>query len=159
MKRILVDLRIFLAVMVVLGLALAIIALALASVYNAPVQHEVDFRGTASAKVTNYSTVLISQNFTESGIPAGALLGIEWDFSGPGGEVAILAYAGPTVSAPGAEVCDEGPTLGGSCAWMANGQSYTVSIWEVISYPGESSANFTTSVSVWGWFTYSSPAR
>jgi hypothetical protein len=159
-KRILVDLRVYLATVVVLGVALALVGLAFAGVYNAPIEHRVYFQGDVTARVVNYSTIVTQQNFTELGIPSGAILGFGW-YYGDIGAVAILAYAGPSPAGTNAVVCAEGPTTFGLCAWTANGQSYTVSISQAISAPALplSSANYTSEVSVQGWYAYSTPAH
>lgn len=158
MRRILVDLRVFLATVVVLGVVLGLVGLALANVYNDPVEHVVDFQGLATAKVINYTTIVAQHNFTESGIPAGALLGINWN-DGSGQAVAILAYTGASPSENNAVVCTEGPMWFGTCAWTADGQSYTVSITQSLTAPPLSSANYTTDVGVQGWYAFSTPAH
>jgi hypothetical protein len=156
-RRVWVDFRVFLAAVVILGVALALVGLAFAGIYNDPVEHVVDFQGLVTAKVTNYTTIVTQSNFTESGIPNGALLGFDWN-DGSGQAVAILAYAGMSPSGNNAIVCSEGPMWFGSCAWTANGQSYTVSISQSDSAPPLSSANYTTYVGVQGWYAYSTPA-
>jgi hypothetical protein len=156
-RRILVDLRVFLATVVVLGVALGLVGLAYASVYNDPVEHVVDFQGLVTAKVINYSTIVAQHNFTESGIPNGALLGFNWN-DGSGQAVAILAYTGASPFGNNAVVCTEGPAWFGSCAWTADGQSYTFSISQSLS-PSGLPANYTTDVGVQGWYTFSTPAQ
>jgi len=155
MRRRTVDLRIFLATVIVLGVALTFVSLAFAGVYNTPVQHVVEFRGVATARVVNYSKVVSQQNLTETGIPAGALLGFTWDYSGPGGEVAILASSGGGPSGGWAVVCESGLDTLGSCAWTATGQPFTVSISGSMSAPPVTGPNYTAYVGIQGWYTYS----
>jgi hypothetical protein len=159
-KRILVDLRVYLATVAVLGVALALVGLAFAGVYNAPIEHMVSFQGGAIARVVNYSTIVTQQNLTELGIPSGATFGFDW-YYGNAGAVTIFAYTGPNPAATNAVVCTEGPATSGSCAWTANGQSYTVSIAQAISIPALpfSSANYTAEVNIQGWYAYSTPAH
>ena len=160
MKRFLVDLRVLIVVVVALGAALAVVSVELVGVYNAPVQHTTDFYGLATAKVINYSTIVGRQNFTITGIPAGALLGLNWDFAGPGGSPGVTVYAGPNPNSNNAQVCDEGPQsyYTGSCSWTGNGQSLTVTLSTMTSAPPVTSANYTAEVIVQGWYVYTSPA-
>lgn len=162
MRRILVDLRIFLATVAVLGVALALVSLAFLGIYNAPIEHIVTFYGAAYAKVENYSTIVRLQNFTESGIPRGALLGFRW-VNSFGGSVAILALAGNNTSISTVAGCQENPGYEpswGGCAWTAESPSFTVSIWYAYCPPSPScSGNFTAVVGVQGWYSYSTPAQ
>lgn len=153
MKRVLVDLRILIVVVVILGAALAIVGVELAGVYNAPVQHVTDFSGQISAKMINYSTVVSLQNFTVTGVPAGALLGFNWVTTSPG-------EAGVVASARGAgDVCNELPSISGGCSWTANGQTLTVMIWDLTPVlPGYGGGNWTEYVTVQGWYVYTTPA-
>jgi len=159
MRRILVDLRVFLATVIVLGAALGWVSFSFWEVHSAPVQHVVEFHGVASAKVVNYTTVVAQQNLTESGVPVGALLGFNWTSIGPYGVDGVLAYSGTSPTGNYAVVCASGITMLGSCAWTANGQSFTISILQSSSGPGASPANYTTEVNVLGWYEYSTPAH
>ena len=160
MERVLVDLRVLIVVVVILGAALAVVGVGLVGVYNAPVQHLIYFQGNISAKVINNSTIVSRENLTVTGVPAGALLGFNWVLSGPGGAVGILAYTGDSPSGNNAQVCDEAPQFysQGSCAWAANGQTLTVEISAMISDPPITPANYTGYVFVQGWYLYSTPA-
>jgi hypothetical protein len=159
-KRILVDLRVLIAVLVALGATIAFLGLEVAAVYNAPVQHVTDFEGTISAKVVNYSTIVSRQNLTVNGVPAGALLGFNWTLSGPGGAAGIMAYAGPNPDLSGAGACIEAPQFytEGSCSWVADGRSLTVTISEMTSAPPVTGANYTGYVFVQGWYAYTTAA-
>ena len=158
MQRALVDLRIFLATVVALGVALALVSLAFVGVYNAPIEHIITFQGGSSARVVNHSTIVGLQNFTESGVPVGALIGFSWS-TGFGGGVTILAYAGHSTSISTLVGCEEGPAYFGSCAWTADNQSFTVSITYADCPAPICSANFTAIVGLQGWYVYSTPAR
>ena len=158
MRRILVDLRVFLAAVVVLGVSLTFVSLAYAGVYNDPVEHVVYFQGGAIARVVNYSTIISQQNFTVSGFPSGALLGFNWSWGGVGAGVTILAYSGSSPNGVGAVVCTESG-WSGTCSWMADGPTYTVSISQSTSFPSVSSANYTVTAVIQGWYVYSTPAR
>lgn len=158
MRRILVDLRVFLATVTVLGVALAILGLAFLGIYNAPIEHVVNFQGEVSVRVANHSTIVGLQNYTETGVPLGALLGFSWN-TGFGGVVSIFAYNGTDMSVSTAAGCAEGPAWFGSCAWTAAGPSFTVSVTYVNCPSPICSANFTAAVGVQGWYSYSTPAR
>ncbi len=149
--------RIFLTTVVVLGVALAFVSLAFVGVYGAPIEHIVTFQGGSYAKVVNHSTIISLRNFTESGVPVGALIGFSWA-TGFGGGITILAYAGHNTSISSLVGCEEGPAYFGSCAWTADNSSFTVSITYANCPAPICSANFTAIAGVQGWYVYSTPA-
>ncbi len=163
MKRILIDLRIFLAVVAALGVALAVVSAAFLGIYNAPIDHVVEFQHLITAKVVNWSTIVSWQNFTESGVPIGALLEFGWWLTtGPGVAVSILAANGTSATWGTLVGCGEGPATFGTCGWTTDNHSFTISISQSISAPGfpmGPSANYTASVGFQGWYSYSTPAR
>lgn len=156
MKRTSVDLRVFIATVVLLVAALALLGTAFVTVYNAPEQHLVSFQGDITATVVNYSTIVHRQNLTESGIPNGARLALNWVFAGPGGQIALLAYVGSSPDGRNAVVCETGPTTiySGACAWMAVDGTFTILISASVGEAPLTGANFTAEVSVQGYYTY-----
>lgn len=159
MRRILIDLRIFLAAAIVLGLALAGVSIAFLGVYNEPIDHVVQFQHDVTATVVNYSTIVGEQNFTEIGVPVGALLEFGWQVTSGPIAVTILVVNGTT---SGVNRCLDGPASMGSCGWTTDNRSFTVSIFQSMmtrGLPGLSSANYTATVSLQGWYSYSTPAR
>lgn len=164
MRRVLVDLRVFLAKAVVLGASLMSVGLAFAGVYNAPVEHVVGFQGLVTARIVNYSRIVHQQNFTESGFPYGALVGLEWTQSNSG-EVAVYIVGrmlvGPGNNGYNGSVCwtTLAQALSGWCAWTANGSSHTVFISQAQGFSGITGANYTTGLNLQGWYTYSTPAH
>jgi len=158
-KRV-VDLRVLIAIVVVLGAALAVTSIELVNVYNSPVQHVAYFQGSVTAKVVNYSTIVGEHNYSLTGVPAGALLGFNWDNAGPGGMAGVIAYEGPNPNGFNAQVCVEAPQVydTGSCTWTANGQTLTVIISDWTSVAPFTPANFTGEVTVQGWYAYTTPA-
>lgn len=163
MRQILIDLRIVLAAVAALGVALAVVTVAFLGIYNAPIDHVVEFQHTITAKVENWSTIVSWQNFTESGVPIGAILEFRWWLgSGPGEAVTILAANGTSTTWGTWVGCGEGPATFGSCGWAANNHSFTISISQSISapgIPGGPSANYTAVVGVQVSYSYSTPAR
>ena len=109
MLRRTVDLRVFLVTVAVMAAALILVTLAFAGVYDAPIEHRVNFQGGATASVVNYSTIVSQQNFTVSGIPAGALLGFTWETGQDAVVGTITAYPGPIPSGSSPLLCTSGP--------------------------------------------------
>jgi hypothetical protein len=151
-KRILVELRLIVVVVVLAALVtLAVLA-------TVPTQHFGTFSGSISAQVNEDYSSASATGMSVGGIPAGAQVAFNWTSETPSANASVEAFSGSNPGGFNAVACYVSFSTIGSCAWTANGDSYTIAIEGGGGCPAcSNSTTYEVSVLVTGWFVYSGP--
>lgn len=152
MKRILVDLRL------VVGVVILVTLVTLGILASTPTQHFGTFSGSISAQVTGSYLIASTMGMSVGGIPAGAQVAFNWTSEVRSANATVEAYTGDSPNGFNAVACVVEFSTNGSCSWTANGDSYNFAIEGGGGCPAcSNNATYSVSVLVTGWFGYSGP--
>ena len=146
MRRILVNLRAVLGVVVIVALV------GVALLFSVSTQHMGTFSGVITAEVNDAFDIVNTTGMVVSDIPSSAHVAPHGVSLVGSAEVGVEVYTGFEPNGFNADTCFVGFSSSGSCGWTASGQSYTIAIQEGGRCPGCSdNVNYTAPVYLMGW--------